>query len=206
VTTRQAAKDGTRRSIIEAAADQFAKHGYEATTFSAIAAAMGKPKSAVGYHQFRSKFELASAVVAEQRHTWNALAEVAISAHGPGLAALFQFFDEVRVNFDADPIAPGAARLILEDGELSFDLPRSNQSWRRFTTEQVAAAISTGELSADTDAVELTAALLSAAVGVFRSARSGVQTTSPDRLLRTLWRDTLVGAGMTPQQVDAVLR
>jgi AcrR family transcriptional regulator len=206
VTTRQAAKDGTRRSILEAAADQFAKHGYEATTFSAIAAAMGKPKSAVGYHQFRSKLELASAVVAEQRLTWNALAEEAVSADGPGLAALFRFFDDVRINFAADPIAAGAARLILEGGELSLDLPRLNHSWRGFTTEQVAVSISAGELPPDTDAVELTAAILSAAIGVFRSARSGVETTSPDRVLRTLWRDTLVGAGMTPEQVDAVLR
>jgi len=205
VTTRQAAKDGTRRSILEAAAAEFARHGYEATTFSGIAAAMGRPKSAVGYHQFRSKLELASAIVAAQRATWEDLAQDAVTSRGPGLAALFLFFDHVRLNFAADPIAPGAARLILEDAELGLDLPRTNHSWRRFTTEQIAAEAATGVLPADTDAVELAAAILSAGIGVFRSARSGVAVASPDRVLRTLWRDTLVGAGLTLDQADAVL-
>jgi AcrR family transcriptional regulator len=205
VSTRQAAKDGTRRSILEAAAGQFARHGYEATTFSGIASAMGKPKSAVGYHHFRSKFDLASAIVSEQRLTWDELADNAISARGPGLAGLFQFFDDVRANFAEDPIAPGAARLILEDAELALDLPRSNHSWRRFTTEQIAEAVSRGDLPTSTDPRELAAAILSAGIGVFRSVRSGVEVASPDRVLRTLWRDTLVGAGLSPQQADSVL-
>ena len=57
---RQLAMEASRRAIIDAAGQQFAAFGYEATTFSRVAEAMGKPKSAIGYHLFPSKKDLAT--------------------------------------------------------------------------------------------------------------------------------------------------
>ena len=45
---RVQAMEASKAAIVEAAGQQFGAFGYEATTFSRVAEAMGKPKSAIG--------------------------------------------------------------------------------------------------------------------------------------------------------------
>ncbi|WP_367616873.1 TetR/AcrR family transcriptional regulator [Curtobacterium flaccumfaciens] len=115
------APERARQAIIVAAGAQFALFGYEATSLSRITKAMGKPKSAIGYHQFPSKASLALAVIEQQQQRWRTIAEVIPKrAHLEYLATLLL---TTSVEARQSPIAAGAIRLLHEAASTNFPVP-----------------------------------------------------------------------------------
>ncbi|MBW8025900.1 TetR/AcrR family transcriptional regulator [Clavibacter michiganensis subsp. michiganensis] len=197
---RQAAVSRARREIMEAAGAQFAAHGYEGTSFSRVAEAMGKPKSAIGYHLFASKESLAGAVVEDQEDRWLRI-EAALDRPG-ALHELIVFLLTGASTVEVCPVAAGAIRLLQDMPRLGLAVERRFDVWR-FTREHLEAELAVRDIRAgDLDAV--VDVLLSATFGVlsYRSPRLA-EHDSAERL-RSLWIPLLVGLGI--DDADAVVR
>jgi AcrR family transcriptional regulator len=189
---RQAAVSRARREIVEAAGAQFAAHGYEGTSFSRVAEAMGKPKSAIGYHLFASKERLAGAVVEDQEDRWLRI-EAALDRPG-ALPELVVFLLTAARTVEVCPVAAGAIRLLQDMPRLGLAVERRFDVWR-FTRAHLEAELAVqGVRVADLDAV--VDVLLSATFGVlsYRSPRAPYG----DQLerLRGLWIPLLTQLGL----------
>lgn len=127
---RQYAMHQVREEIIDAAGLEFGRNGYAGTSFSGIAAVMGKPKSVIGYHLFPSKRSLAHAVIAEQDDRWQA-ADARIGAPYGAFRWVAMILASAK-EAQHSPIAMGAIRLLHE-------LPRMDDpvytafDWRAYT-------------------------------------------------------------------------
>lgn len=82
---RDEAKAGTRRRVLDAAMEVFAREGYHAARMDAIAEAAGVSKGALYFH-FAGKVELFSALVDEFAAELAAAAAAAIAQHRGGIA------------------------------------------------------------------------------------------------------------------------
>lgn len=101
----------TRLAILTAAAEHFARDGYQATSLERVLADSGGTKGALYFH-FASKEALARAVIAEMVQRWEQLHEQ-VSAQGlDPLSTLLALVDEVIAGLIDDPIARGGARLL----------------------------------------------------------------------------------------------
>jgi AcrR family transcriptional regulator len=189
---RQAAVMRARREIVEAAGAQFAAHGYEGTSFSRVAEAMGKPKSAIGYHLFPSKEGLAGAVIEDQEARWLRI-EAALDQPG-GLHELVVFLLTAARTVEVCPVAAGAIRLQQDLRRLGIATERRFDVWR-FTRAHLEAELAVeGVRAANLDAA--VDVLLSATFGVL-SFRSPVAAEGDvtDRL-RSLWIPLLTHVGL----------
>lgn len=199
---RQAAVSRARRAIVEAAGAQFATHGYEGTSFSRVAEAMGKPKSAIGYHLFASKESLAGAVVDDQEDRWLRI-EAALDRPG-ALPELVVFLLTAARTVEVCPVAAGAVRLLQDLPRLGLAVERRFDVWG-FTREHLAAELALR-------GVPVAAADLDLAVDVLLSATFGVLSYRSPRAadgdlaerLRALWIPLLAHLGIA--DADAVVR
>lgn len=98
---KQARARRTRDQVLDAAAAEFALHGYAATNLTTVAVRTGMTKGAL-YGHFPSKKALARALVSQSTDTWNAIrhsvAEVSAGATLQGLilAVARQMTDDTR--------------------------------------------------------------------------------------------------------------
>ena len=204
MVVREAQKQVTREAILSAAAEEFALHGYRGTTFSSIAERMGRPKSALGYHQFRSKLDIASSVVSEQGMRWKALLDQAL-ARPLGVATYFCTLLSAAEDARANPLAAASVRLLLESRTLpELVLPPLGFSWRGFGRDQIEASIANGELPHELDAGATTAQLLNGAFGVFEAENRQLQDADTSAAIIALWTVMLTGLGAA--DVPAIMR
>ncbi|RIJ58040.1 TetR/AcrR family transcriptional regulator, partial [Clavibacter lycopersici] len=197
---RQAAVSRARREIVEAAGAQFAAHGYEGTSFSRVAEAMGKPKSAIGYHLFTSKERLANAVVEDQEARWLRI-EAALDRPG-ALHELVVFLLTAARTVEVCPVAAGAIRLLQDMPRLGLAVERRFDVWR-FTRRHLEAELAVqGVRAADLeDAVDV---LLSATFGVLSFRSPSPPERDLAERLRSLWIPLLTHLGL--DDADAIVR
>ncbi|AWF99960.1 hypothetical protein BEH61_15750 (plasmid) [Clavibacter michiganensis subsp. insidiosus] len=104
-----------RREIVEAAGALFARFGYEGTTFSRIARAIDRPKSAIGYHLFPSKAALAAAVLSDDDRRWRAMDDALERAGLPmGTERLISLLLSRMRGIESHPERAAALRLQLD--------------------------------------------------------------------------------------------
>lgn len=190
---RQQAKTRTREQIIEAAAAQFAAHGYAGTSFARVAAAMDRPKSAIGYHVFSSKHEIAFAVIERQQARW-----VAIDARigqPAGLEHLLVMLTSACSDAMRCSVAAGAIRLSHELRGVGETLPRTFV-WDDYVRGHLAA--SSGGVGPVTDPEWARAAdlVLTSTFGVMWARTSTRLTRDTERQLRDLWAALFTGLGL----------
>jgi AcrR family transcriptional regulator len=192
VNQRQQAVTRARREIVEAAGAQFAAHGYEGTSFSRVAEAMGKPKSAIGYHLFASKERLAGAVVADQEDRW---LRIEAELGGPGaLPELVVFLLTAARTVEVCPIAAGAVRLQQDMPRLGLAVERRFDVWT-FARRHLEAELALQ----DVRGVELDAAvdvLLSATFGLLAYRSPQAPDGDLAERLRRLWIPLLAHLGL----------
>ncbi|WP_348788758.1 ScbR family autoregulator-binding transcription factor [Leifsonia sp. NPDC080035] len=141
---RQERAERSRARILDAAAEEFDSHGFSGARLERIVERTGLTKGAVYFH-FRSKLDLAGALVAEDHVDWPGIVESVEASGLRGLAAVTEltsrvatiFVEDVRVRAalklsqtvlppepGADPyaqwagIVAGYLRQAAEDGEL----------------------------------------------------------------------------------------
>ncbi|MFS4505482.1 TetR family transcriptional regulator [Clavibacter sp. Sh2141] len=197
---RQAAVSRARREIVEAAGAQFAAHGYEGTSFSRVAEAMGKPKSAIGYHLFASKERLAGAVVEDQEDRWLRI-EAALDQPGT-LPELIVFLLTAARTVEVCPVAAGAVRLLQDMPRLGLAVELRFDVWR-FTRDHLEAELAVQGVRAD-DLDGAVDVLLSATFGVLSYRAPGAAEGNSLERLRSLWIPLLSHLGLA--DVGTVVR
>ncbi len=202
--TRHEQKAETRAQIIQASAQEFGAHGYRGTSFASIAESMGRPKSALGYHQFRSKEELAAAVVELQNARWEELRVAVENGVRHGVPRLLSLLLTAALDARENPLGLAAVRLLLEQQSNQLELPPGAFEWRAWVHAQASEAVRLGQLPGATDAGAATGIILNASLGLFEAENRGLQTADSRRELVTLWRTLL--AGLSAADVDGLLR
>ena len=180
---RVQAMEASKAAIVEAAGRQFGLYGYEATTFSRVAEAMGKPKSAIGYHLFPSKLALATVVIEQQQNRWTKMYERL--PQQPGLERLTAFLLATSLDARSCPIAGGATRLLHELLGAGIDVPR-DFDWAAIVRQQLEVAVRDSGGDPDDLAEHTVGLLLSATFGLV----GGSMTVSADEFeirLKSLW-------------------
>lgn len=190
---RVQAMEASKAAIIEAAGQQFGAYGYEATTFSRVAEAMGKPKSAIGYHLFPSKLALATAVIEQQQHRWMTLYEQL--PQRPGVERLTAFLLTTSLEARSCPVAAGATRLLHELLEAGIDVPREFD-WATIVRQQLELAVRDSGGNPAELPERTVGLLLSATFGLL----GGSMTVSADEFeirLKSLWAPLFESWGIT---------
>jgi AcrR family transcriptional regulator len=103
----------TRRAILTAAAEHFARDGYHGTSLDSVLADSGGTKGALYFH-FASKEALARAVIEEMVRQWADLRTQVLSRGLDPLWSLLALVDEVVARLISDPIARGGTRLLSD--------------------------------------------------------------------------------------------
>lgn len=140
----------TRQAILVAAATEFERHGFEATSYQAIAARAGVMKSLVNYH-FPSKNDFVVAMFdAAFREQAFPIAAAAPVAPLDDLA-----FSTVHsaAQEQGDPILRAAVRLQRESERIpDVEIPRPFVLWLSRCERLIREAAERGELASDVDA------------------------------------------------------
>ena len=98
---RQERAQRSRASILDAAADEFDQHGYAGARLERIVERTGLTKGAVYFH-FRSKLDLAKALVAEKYGNWPAIVADIDASGLRGVAAAAELTRRVGAVFASD--------------------------------------------------------------------------------------------------------
>lgn len=182
----------TRQEIIEAAGLQFGKNGFEGTSFGRIAEAMGRPKSAIGYHLFPSKLELAHAVITHQQRRWKTIYDSL--PKDDGLDRLIEFLLTCAFDSRDCPLARGATRMLREFAQSGTPRPR-DFVWSTIVHSQLQAATKAGDL----DPIALSAGSVSLILNATFGLIGGTRTEDDDELesqLKSLWVPLLASFGL----------
>ncbi|QNE37000.1 TetR/AcrR family transcriptional regulator [Leifsonia shinshuensis] len=98
---RQERAERSRASILEAAADEFDQHGYAGARLERIVERTGLTKGAVYFH-FRSKLDLAKALVVEKYGNWPAIVAEIDASGLRGVEAAAELTRRVGAVFASD--------------------------------------------------------------------------------------------------------
>lgn len=190
---RQQAKTRTREQIIEAAAAEFASHGYAGTSFARVAAAMDRPKSAIGYHVFSSKHELAFAVIERQQARWAAIdSRIGQPA---GLEHLLVMLTSACSDALRCPVAAGAIRLSHELRGAGEALPRTFV-WDDYVRGHLAASSGGAGPVTDPEWARAADLVLTSTFGVMWARTGTRRARDTEGQLRDLWAALFTGLGL----------
>ena len=103
----------TRAFILQTAAEVFSERGYAETTLSELIARSGMAKGAFYFH-FRSKEDLALAVLEEKQHQWQEFVRARVLAQDRAIEQLRALAPAIAELHRHDPSAFSAARLIRD--------------------------------------------------------------------------------------------
>ncbi|MFB7911271.1 TetR family transcriptional regulator [Kitasatospora sp. NPDC056076] len=190
---RQARAEQTRSALIDAAAGQFARHGYAGATLARISQSAGVTSGALTFH-FLTKEDLAQEVLrAGAAATSSALDEVQ-QLTTPGLAAVSRLTQLLAAFLQQDVRAHAAMRL-------AHECPGSQGAWEQAWRPALLHALELARAGGTTDAeladIELLVAYLLA--GAEAQLRSGRPVSVVEHELGRLWRRAGAGFGARPE-------
>ena len=180
---QQRRAQATRRAILVAAAEEFDRAGYQATTLNAILRRGGLTKGAFYFH-FASKEAVAQVLVRIQRERWSALFRRWVRSGRDPLSTAIGLVDELVRLIDND-VAIRAGTALACRGEAGATPP----DWERVLAELFDKAAAGGQLRADSDPREVARVVYAALVGVRALGRG---STAADRVAE-IWRVVLRG-------------
>ncbi|MFE2726980.1 ScbR family autoregulator-binding transcription factor [Kitasatospora sp. NPDC059327] len=181
----------TRGTILRAAAQVFDEYGFSGSSVNKIITQAGTTQGAMYFH-FRSKEELAKAVMDEQA------ADLELPAEPAGLRQLLDLnlylADELRDNV----LLRAGVTLAVEQGQLGLRDFRPYEMWAEQFCAELEEARKAGELLPDVDSAEFSQVLVGAYTGtqVMSHLRSN-RADLPERIAR-LWWYLLPGIATAP--------
>lgn len=196
-----------RREIVVAAGALFARFGYEGTTFSRIAHAIDRPKSAIGYHLFPSKAALAAAVLTDDDRRWRTMDEALERAGLPmGTERLISLLLSRMRGIESHPERAGALRLLLDLPALDIVAETSMQGATKVEhVSYVCACLAADLPSGSENEVRSFAELFLDSTRGLVLCHVAMQPDAPlDSRLCALWASLLNGAGVP--RADALVR
>lgn len=155
----------TRENLLRAAATTFERVGYSAATLEDIVAAAGATKGALYFH-FRSKADLAGAVVAAYHAETDELGEPDRNRPGSVLDQIGKRFGDLADLYRTSPIARAGLRLSNERELIDPGLPTDFESWSRQLARQLRAGQRDGSVAADVNGPAAARVLVASFYGV----------------------------------------
>lgn len=202
-TSRQLKAQQTRAMMVSAAAAEFARRGYDATSLSDITATFNKPKEALRYH-FSSKAQLAQAVLETQYYSWSSMLAVARESSATGIVGLLALLGTAADESTRSPFPRAAIALLTNRSTLEIELPEVPFDWFEVADSYLIAAttareIAIEQLPVDTSGSPSTRAtadvLINSSFGVHQAHHHGLESVDILELLARVWRPLLVGFG-----------
>lgn len=142
-------RERTKQALLQAAAVEFAAHGYAATVLQHVSDRIGMTKGSVYFH-FPTKAELARSV----GEAWTAMwaEEVARSTErGFDLQELESFMVRTTERSQHDPVWAATIRLAREHDHIPDEVPRPSDAWLAVIRAVVQASKDSGTLHRDLD-------------------------------------------------------
>jgi TetR/AcrR family transcriptional repressor of uid operon len=118
----------TRRSILLAAAKVFEREGYATATLEEIAQIAGTTKGSLYFH-FKSKAELAAAIIEAYEATWPKIAAEVASCNLSALDAVVEISMQMARSFQSSAMTRAGTRLNNEYHLIDATLPVPFQPW-----------------------------------------------------------------------------
>jgi AcrR family transcriptional regulator len=174
----------TRQKILDAAAEEFALHGYVGATMAAIQERAGLTKGAVYFH-FTSKAELARAIfcIDDQR------AALAGARLGSGaMQAAVDISHEYAEALANDSVTRAAVRLAIEQGTFEDPTMTTYPTWIKATTELFVQAADAGELLPRVDPADTARTVVAAFVGTHILSQVLTRRQDLHKRVAELWR------------------
>ncbi|MFD5831695.1 ScbR family autoregulator-binding transcription factor [Lentzea sp. NPDC060358] len=176
----------TREAILQAAAEEFDRLGYDRTSLTAVLARAGLTKGAFYFH-FASKEAVASALIERQGELWSEVRESWRARGIDPLSALHGMFVESADRMAADVVLRAGVRLNA-DREIGYPgVPSTHVMWEKLIGTYLAEAGERGHLLPGVDPEAVARTLCSAALGA-RLISSATTSCGdfPDRIREVL--------------------
>lgn len=160
--------EATRAFLLRTAAGVFAERGYSSTTLSELIAASGLTKGAF-YFYFRSKSELALAVLTDQQARWLDRVHSRILSRPSALQQLHALVPALLELIEEEPAAWSITRLTKElvaDPGLADQVSKPLAEWVALVADIVRRGQADGDLRADLDPGDIAAVLVGAFDGL----------------------------------------
>lgn len=186
----------TRRSIIRGAAEVFDRYGYAAATLSDVIGHGGVTKGALYFH-FKSKEEVARAVVEEQHRLSSGPTRAWLAQEGTGgLEAVIKATQLLAVQLTSDVVVRAGIRLTLEHGTFGALQADPYIEWVALVKELLQRAIDEGDVRSTVGAEELARFICGSFTGI--QLLSEVLTGRQDlrRRVEEMW--TIVFPSLVP--------
>ncbi|MET0974187.1 MAG: ScbR family autoregulator-binding transcription factor [Leifsonia sp.] len=201
--TQQQRAQVTRDRALEGAAAVFARLGYAAASLTDISAETGVSKGSLYFH-FRSKEDLARAIVAREQELGKESAERVIAAAASSLEATMGLCADFARHMATNQFARAGARLTTETTTFDPPLRGPFEDWIVLIGTLLTGAAAEGDLRTDVDPAVIAHFVIPAFTGV--QMASAVLTDYADLVLRVREMWTVVLPGMVrPERLDAAL-
>ncbi|GAA3548025.1 ScbR family autoregulator-binding transcription factor [Amycolatopsis ultiminotia] len=179
---RQERAEQTRKTILDAAASRFDAVGFLGASLSDILGEAGVTKGALYFH-FKSKEELADALVQEQF----GVVDTAELLQSPGLQTAIDWSHGLARGLRTDVRVRASIRLVIEQG--SFITPASNayKEWIDVADACFIAGKAAGDLRKDVATHELAQLVVSSFTGIQLSSQVLTGRTDLSERLTFMW-------------------
>lgn len=178
---RQERGSMTRERVLQAAGDVFGRVGYAQATMAEVAGAIGMSTGAI-YFNFRSKSELAQALIIAEGEIAERVASEALATGQTGLTGLrtlsYRWAEQIQQN----PIVGGGVRVTFERPELVPELNVAYLVWLHTSEAFLRTAAENGELVSTRTPEEIAYFITAAFTGVH--LMSSILTAKEDLIER----------------------
>ncbi|WP_058729537.1 ScbR family autoregulator-binding transcription factor [Curtobacterium oceanosedimentum] len=147
---RQERAVATHAALIEAAAAEFDERGFVGASMDGIAERAGMTKGALYFH-FRSKVDIAGAVIARQDEISRRYAEVAAARSASPLESLMWMSQGVASQMTREVVVRAGLRLATDPNARVIPRDRPYDHWVEHTADIVRRAIDAGEVDPSWD-------------------------------------------------------
>jgi len=154
----------TRHTILHAAGEQFAEHGFHGATMSAVLAEAGVTKGSLYFH-FDNKDALAEAVISQMVIGWHTVLAEVESYHLDPLYTALAASDRVITTMLEDPIARGGTRLLRDPALPSHAAGEHWAFGETSLTGQLQQAAAAGLLRPDLDPARIARSVIAQITG-----------------------------------------
>lgn len=162
--------EGTRRRILEVAAEAFARDGYAGASLNEVIRATGLTKGAFYFH-FESKEALALEVFRQKQAVWLGVITERLEGEGPALGRLADATRALAALMEDDPAARCAGRIAEElsaDPRLAPEVRRLHDEGVDVCARMLARAVERGEARPDLPVREIADVAVAAFIGLER--------------------------------------
>ncbi|MFI5736621.1 ScbR family autoregulator-binding transcription factor [Kribbella sp. NPDC051587] len=189
---KQARAERTRAAVMLAAAEVFAENGFSGASVMKIADRAGVTLGGVYFH-FRSKEELARAIVAGQPEF------VVPPADSHGLQRAIDVTKTWARQLAESPMLRAGARLVWEQDRFMPAGENSHQQWTTLVAADLQSAVDSGELKPEVDIQSIARMIVNACTGA--QMHSYVETAHEDLVDRVeeIWRCLMPALGVSDQ-------